>query len=117
MQERRDIHRRHLMFHLRVYDADSGRELGTLTDVSPEGLLVTGDRRLTLGRRFRMFMRLPPALTARERIDFSATVAWSNNQANPAFHDTGFRDLELDGEDRGILESLMDEFDLREAGN
>lgn len=114
MQERRDIHRRHLMFHLRVYDADSGRELGTLTDVSPEGLLVTGDRRLTLGRRFRMFMQLPPALAAHERIDFAATVAWSSNEVNPAFHDTGFRDLELDEADRAVLEALMDEFDLRE---
>lgn len=116
MPERRDIHRRHLMFHLRVYDTDSGHELGTLTDVSPDGLMVTGERRLTLGRRFHMFMRLPPALSAHERIDFSATVAWSSNEANPAFHDSGFRDLELDDKDREVLESLMDEFDLREVG-
>lgn len=115
MQERRDIHRRHLMFHLRVYDADSERELGTLTDISPGGLLVTGEQRLTLGRRFSMFMRLPPALSVRERIDFSATVAWSSNEVNPAFHDTGFRDLELNDADREVLESLMDEFDLREV--
>ena len=115
MVERRDIQRRHLMFHLRVYDADSGRELGTLTDVSPEGLMVTGEQRLTLGRRFRMFMRLPPALSSHPEIEFAATVAWSSNEINPAFWDTGFRDLELDDDDREVLKALMDEFDLRDV--
>ena len=115
MEKRRDIHRRHLMFHLRVFDADSGRELGTLTDVSPGGLMVTGEQRLTLGRRFHMFMRLPPALSAHPKIEFAATVAWSSNEVNPAFWDSGFRDLELEDADRQVLEGLMDEFDLRDV--
>ncbi|MDX1610117.1 MAG: PilZ domain-containing protein [Halofilum sp. (in: g-proteobacteria)] len=115
MQERRDYQRRHLMFHLRVYDADSGQELGTLADVSPDGLMVTGERRLTLGRRFNLFMRLPPALTGSDRIEFSATVAWSGNDASPVFYDSGFRDLELDDDDFRVLKGLMDEFDLRDT--
>lgn len=114
MQDRRDIRRRHLMFHLRVYDADTGRELGALTDLSPDGMMVTGERRLTLGRTFDMYMKLPPALSARERIDFTAKVAWSSNDINPGFYDTGFRDLEVDPEDRAALGLLMEKFDLQD---
>lgn len=115
MQERRDIRRRHLMFHLRVYDADTGRELGALADLSPDGLMITGEQRLTLGRTFSMYMELPRALSARQRIEFSARVAWSSNDVNPAFYDTGFSDLEVDSEDRAALTQLMEEFDLQDV--
>jgi len=115
MQERRDIRRRHLMFHLRVYDADTDRELGALTDLSPDGLMITGEQRLTLGRTLDMYMELPRALSPKGRIEFSAKVAWTSNDVNPAFYDTGFRDLEVDSEDRAALSTLMEEFDLQDV--
>lgn len=115
MQDRRDLRRRHLMFHLRVYDADTRREIGALTDVSPDGMMVTGERRMTLGQKRRMYMELPRALSAHEHIEFSAVVAWSSNEVNPAFYDTGFRDLVVDPEDRAALIQLMEEFDLKDV--
>lgn len=115
MQDRRDLRRRHLMFHLRVYDADTGEEMGALTDLSPDGLMVTGEKRLTLGRTFEMYMELPQALSPSGRIEFTAKVAWSSNDVNPAFYDTGFRDLEVDDEARAALTQLMEEFDLQDV--
>lgn len=115
MQERRGFRRRHLMFHLRVYQADTGLELGTLVNVSPDGLMITGEHRCTLDRDFTMYMALPASISQRERVDFSAQVAWSNNDVNPEFYDTGFRNLELDPVDREALMRLMEEFDIQDA--
>lgn len=115
MQERRDFRRRHLMFHLRVYHADTGLELGTLVNLSMDGLMITGEHRCTVGKSFNMYMVLPAGVSQRERIDFSAEVAWSNNDVNPEFYDTGFRTLQVDSVDREALVRLMDEFDMQDS--
>lgn len=115
MQERRGFRRRHLMFHLRVYQADTGLELGTLVNLSPDGLMITGEHRCTIGSTFNMYMALPAGVAQRDRVDFSAQVAWSNNDVNPEFYDTGFRNLEVDPVDREALVRLMEEFDLQDT--
>lgn len=113
--ERRDVQRRHLMFHLRVFDADTGAQLGNIADISHTGLMITGERRLTIGRTYMLQMRLPAAIADEGDFTFPGTVAWVTDAAHPQFYDIGFRDLELAPDQRATLESLIDEFELRET--
>jgi hypothetical protein len=116
MEERRAIRRRHLMFHLRVFDAASGEPLGNLVDITPNGLMITGERACAPGERRRLRMHLPVPVFDRADLEFSATVVWSSDELSPGLFDTGFRDLEMDHADRGRLERLIDEYDLRDTG-
>lgn len=104
------------MFHLRVFDGDTGEPLGNLVDISPEGLMITGEQSLTPGTRHRLRMHLPVEIVRDNDIEFAATVAWSSDELSPGLYDSGFRDLEMPAPQRGRLEALIDEYDLRDAG-
>ncbi|MDZ7747840.1 MAG: PilZ domain-containing protein [Halofilum sp. (in: g-proteobacteria)] len=116
MKERRAMRRRHLMFHLRVFDATSGQPLGNLVDITPGGLMITGEQGLAPGERRRLRMHLPIEIFDKAELAFAATVAWSSDEVSPGLYDTGFRDLEMPDEDRSRLGALIDEYDLRDAG-
>ncbi len=110
--ERRELKRRHLMFLLRVFDAETGAQLGCLTDISSAGLMVTGERPLSVDRRYRLQMRMPPGVEGGREFEFPATVAWVAGDVHPDFVDIGFRDLELTTEQRAALTNLIEEFEL-----
>jgi len=116
MQDRRAVRRRHLMFHLRVFEAGSGEPLGNLVDITPQGLMLTGDHACTVGERMQLRMHLPIEVCHQAELQFAATVAWSTDELSPGLYDTGFRDLEIEKDDRARLETLIDEYDLRDTG-
>ena len=115
MQERRAIRRRHLMFHLRVFDASTGEPLGNLVDITPEGLMVTGEEGCTPGERCHLRMHLPVEVFDQATLEFSATVVWCSDDMSPGLYDTGFKDLEMPAHQRERLEALIDEYDLRDT--
>jgi len=116
MHDRRTLRRRHLMFHLRVFDAGTGEHLGNLFDITPDGLMSNSERALRPGDRRALEMHLPVDILGAEHIAFTGTVAWSNDDICPGLYDTGFRDLEMAAAHRDRLETMIDEFGMRDAG-
>lgn len=112
--ERRESQRRHLMFLLRVFDAETGAQLGCLTDISSAGLMLTGERPLTVERTYRLQMRMPPGVEGGREFEFPATVAWVADDVHPDFCDIGFRDLNLTPEQHAAMANLIEEFELRD---
>ncbi len=108
------MQRRHLMFLLRVFDAETGAQLGCLSDISSVGLMITGERPLSVDRVYRLQMRMPPGVEGGRAFEFPATVAWVADDLHPDFCDIGFRDLELTEEQRAALANLIEAFELRE---
>lgn len=102
------------MFHLRVFDATSGDQLGFLSDISNAGMRITGERYLPSGRTYRLQMRMPPAIANGECFEFPATTAWAEDDPLTEFWDIGFRDMALDEHQRRSLARLIDAFELRE---
>lgn len=112
--ERRDIERRHLMFLLRVFDAETGAQLGCLTDISSEGLMLTGERPLTVDRTYRLQMHMPPGVERGRLFEFPGTVAWVAGDIHPDFYDIGFRDLDMPEEQRSALKGMIEDFAMRD---
>lgn len=112
--ERREAQRRHLMFLLRVFDAETGAQLGCITDISSAGLMVTGERPLSVDRTYRLQMRMPPGVDDGREFEFPATVAWVADDVHPDFYDIGFRDLDLGADQRAALADLIEAFELRD---
>ena len=104
--ERRTMKRRHLIYYLRVWDADSGELLGHVVDITTEGLMLISERPLPAGQVYRLEIRwrqpadaldeaAPEAEEVSEMVEhclrFRAETLWSSPDINPDFFDTGLR--------------------------
>ncbi len=91
MDHIRKLKRRHLFFYLRVYDMDSGEQIGHLGDLSQDGLLVVSENPIELSKMFNLKINLPQSAGEHKSLKFRAKSLWSNNDTNPNFYDTGFQ--------------------------
>jgi hypothetical protein len=116
MQERRRLTRRTLIYYLRVFDLDTGEDLGHLVDITTEGILVMSTRPIDVGRAFRLGMELPLSGSApgKERIEFAAESLRSARDVNHDFVDTAFRVTALDRGHRSRIETLIDDYGFRD---
>lgn len=106
--EQRKIPRRHLFFYLRVFDRETGQQLGNLVDITAEGVMLVSEHPFELGNLYRLRMELPSEVFAQGRLDFDAECLWSGNGVNPSFYDSGFRLLEIDEDARLCVHYLIE---------
>jgi hypothetical protein len=113
-EDRRKLKRRHLLYYLRVYNADTGRLLGHLVDISPGGVMVMSQNRRRLGRRVTLRMVLPNQPRRAKIIEFDATTRWCSRDVNPDFWDTGFETTRLGRRQLIAIETLIEDYGFRD---
>jgi hypothetical protein len=114
-KERRTVKRRHLIYYLRVWDADSGQLLGHVVDITTEGLMLISEGPIPLDTDFRLELRWQEEDQENRTLTLRARSMWQGRDANPHFHDTGFQLLEADMQ--AALEpirQLIDRFGFRD---
>ena len=116
MNERRRKNRHQLLFNAGVYDADSGRLIGHLSNLSTDGLMVITERPLPMGRTYRVRIPLPVAFEGRGEIEVEVEVAWTQPATHPTYQRNGLRALALEPEQRRVLTRLVEDYDLRIDG-
>ncbi len=109
MEEKRRLKRRHLIFYLRVFNADTNELLGYLVDITPEGIMLMSEKKIENGQRFRLKMDLPAEYSDHEHIEFEAESVWHSTDINPDFHDTGFKFSNVTVEEQQIIEDIIDD--------
>ncbi|MBK5935930.1 MAG: PilZ domain-containing protein [Halorhodospira halophila] len=111
---RRGEKRSHLLYYLPVHDGNDGTRLGVLGDLSPDGLLLIGDRAFTPGQRLQLQIRGEPGseIAGDVRIDVTAEARWSAPDVNPAYTATGFRLANPDERTRHAIETLLHDLGL-----
>jgi hypothetical protein len=88
--ERRTLKRWHLIFYLRVFDAESATVLGHIVDISESGMMLLSDNSISVSKDFRVWVDVPSDTGSRQRIPLEVRSLWSHNDINPDFYDTGF---------------------------
>lgn len=106
--------RTRLIYYLRVFDADTGRVLGHLIDLAPEGMMLKGDRQIEPKKTFSVRMDLPKNVMSEQHISFTVHSLWSRKEQG-ATHTTGFRIEEISRETLGIVRTLMEQFERDDA--
>jgi hypothetical protein len=115
MEERRHLKRRHLIYYLSVEDIDTGRALGHLVDVTPDGIMLMSQEPIQTEQVFRLRMTIPAGATgSRETIEFQARSVRSSKDVNPDFFDTGFHTVSLTPTQLGLIETLIDDYGFRD---
>jgi len=112
--ERRKLKRRHLLYYLRVYNAQTGRLLGHLVDISPGGVMVMSQCRRRIGRTVTLRMVLPNQPRRMKVVEFEATTKWCRRDVNPDFWDTGFETTKLTRKQAAALETLVEDYGFRD---
>ncbi|MGB3622686.1 PilZ domain-containing protein [Ketobacter sp. MCCC 1A13808] len=110
----RSVPRRHLIYYLRVFNAESGGLIGNLVDISTKGIMVVSDRKLESGLLFRLRMVLPDTVEGSKEVEFDAETRWCRSDANSDFYDTGLELIDptnefLDAVDRLVEDCLFKE--------
>jgi hypothetical protein len=115
MAERRKLKRRHLLYYLRVYNAQTGRLIGHLVDISSGGVMVMSQHRRRLGCAIQLRMILPgPANTTRQQVEFDAVTRWCKKDINPDFWDTGYETADLTKKQVAEIENLIEDYGFRD---
>ncbi len=103
----RNLHRRHLIFYLEVYDDATGELLGHLVDLTTKGIKLVSKNAFPNGQTYVMRMELPEDYFEEKTLRFTATSRWCTNDVNPDFYDTGFEAQDLDRETIDIIVKLI----------
>ncbi|MCW8945130.1 MAG: PilZ domain-containing protein [Sedimenticola sp.] len=89
--DRRAIHRRHLIYYLRVWDTATNNQLGHVVDINIDGLMLISEKPIETGKEFELELRWQNMEGEPDTLRFRAVSRWSHNDVNKDFYDTGFQ--------------------------
>ncbi len=112
--ERRLIKRRHLFFHLRVFDKSTGEKLGHAVDVTPEGMMLVSEQAIPTGVEFQLSMKLPEEGEQSRRRGVEAGSMGSSDDVNPQFYDTGFHVIKATEEHLDLMQYLVEHYGFKD---
>lgn len=110
LQDKRKLKRRHLIYYLRVFSMPGAELLGHLVDITPEGVMIIGEKPVPAEQDFVLHMDLPAEIMGKESIEFKARSRWSRKDVDPTFYGTGFQLVDVSAEDVRIIKRLIKDF-------
>ena len=116
MTNKRQFERRHLVYYLKVSDADTKNVLGYLVDITVGGMRLLSEEAIPLDRAYSIVLEVPcPDGTSRP-IELKAQSLWSRPDVNPDFLDTGFCFIDPPEEAAEEILRLVDDLALADDG-
>lgn len=112
MREHRRRPRKNTPHHVRVLDDETGNVMGRVVDITADGMMITCQGNLNVGRTFNLRVVLPVMIQDRSHLVIHSEVVYCNQDPNPSFFNVGFRFLNLPGEDGFLLEDIMHKLNL-----
>jgi hypothetical protein len=114
MTEKRKIKRRYLLYYMRVYDAITRQQIGSLVDITPGGIMIVGEHTIPVGQTFHLRMELTYEVAEKPYMEFSALSKWSKPDISPSMYNSGFEISDLSPEDAVIIRHIVDSFGFRD---
>ena len=113
--ENRTVERRRLVFYLRLFDQKSRDILGYLTDISTAGLMLVSVRPIEKDAVFDVRLILPKEVAGRTELPLRIRCIWCRPDPIPNFHIAGFQFVEIDLEQKKLIDALTGEFSREES--
>ncbi|MBM7061697.1 PilZ domain-containing protein [Pseudomonas sp. UL073] len=85
----RSIERHQLPYYLKVFNRITDKPMGSIGNVSLDGLMLISQLPMLVGARFDLRLKIP-AQDGMRFIDFSATCQWCREDVTPGGYDSGF---------------------------
>jgi hypothetical protein len=105
--EARTMKRRQLVYYLKIYDVDSGEQVGNLVDITTKGCKIISKNPLPEATAMTLRLDLPEGFYSLAHVILSGKTLWSRPDINPDFHVTGFEVPNLGVEERKVIRQLI----------
>lgn len=89
MRSQRRIERHQLPYYLKVFNRITDKPMGSIGNVSLDGLMLISQLPMLVGARFDMRLKIP-GQQGLHFVDFSATCQWCREDVTPGSYDSGF---------------------------
>jgi hypothetical protein len=113
-QDQRILKRRHLIYYLSVFNRVNNELLGHLVDITPDGLMIIGEKMQPVDMDFQLHMTLPQEIMGKDQLDFDAHSVWCRKDADPSFYGTGFELTNITPEDMRLIGKLIQNFSFHD---
>jgi len=111
--DKRQVKRVHLIYYLRIFDSDSGVNVGHLVDITTQGLMMISEEPVPPGKDFSFRMQLPDTITGREEIQFNAHSLWCKKDFNPDFYVSGYQINEISLQEVKTITALINAYGFK----
>jgi len=99
--------RSRLIYSLRVFDDQEARLLGTVVDITPDGIMIRGQDPVPVGKELFLRMGLPTIEMADGQIKFSAHSKWCRKNKSGDYYSVGFQFVDLPNEAKKVVLRLI----------
>ena len=110
---KRQLKRIHLIYYLRIFDNNSGKNIGHLVDITTQGIMMISEKPIQAGQDFSMRMQLPAVITGREEIEFPAHCLWCKKDINPDFYVSGFKINTITPQEAKTITALINAYSFK----
>ena len=114
MPEKRRLKRKHLIYYLKVHDAETNQEIGRVQDMHIEGMMLTSAKPLPTGATFHLKIDLPNEILGKKQLAIEAQSMWNKRDVNPDYYDTGFKLSKITEDDTKVIKRLTQRFRFRD---
>ncbi|MEZ4529371.1 MAG: PilZ domain-containing protein [Desulfobacterales bacterium] len=114
MLNQRKSKRRHIIYYLRVLDANTGQLIGQLVDITTEGMKLISENPTDPETFLQLRMLLPEEINQKTQICFEVESLWCKRDINPNFFSIGFKFVAILPEDVNIIKNLIYDFSFRD---
>ncbi len=108
MKDERNEERIFLLFYLEVYCRDTSRFLGSVMDISTNGIRLCSGFPVESKKKLNCQMLLPDLPDMIDEISFKTEVIWCEPAFNPNFYDIGFHFSDLSPKEREIIDRIIE---------
>jgi len=111
--DNRQLKRVHLIYYLRIFDNNTGSNIGHLVDITTQGIMMISEEPVPIGKDFSFRMQLPATITGREEIQFSARCLWCKKDFNPDFYVSGYQIQEITPQKVKTITALINSYGFK----
>ena len=102
--------RTHLIYRLRVFDEKTGNLMGHMTDLTPEGMHLIGEKQVKPKKEFTLRMDLPRNVMESGHLSFDAVSKWCRRDTSGDFYAMGFQIKSISPEGLAVVRTLIRDF-------
>ncbi|MEJ2455032.1 MAG: PilZ domain-containing protein [Candidatus Thiodiazotropha sp.] len=92
---------------LEVSDQITGTQIGRVVNISAEGLMLLSQEPIVTGSVYQLEMILSGSDGSSQQISFGAEAVWTTEATQPESFWTGFRIIDISGEDVLSIDNLI----------
>ncbi len=114
-KERRSIKRHQLQDYLKIYNRNTVRVMGSIGNISCNGLMLISSVPVLIGAVYNMRIILPDDEMGERYLDFDARCHWCKPDVGPEYFDSGYSIVNAGHDIIDLVETLKSYFTFGEV--